>query len=523
VLGYHPDTDVPACDMTTAERRKGEVPFKAQLDALLDAAVDAIVLIGRDGRITQFNRAAEHMFGYGADEVTGQNVNCLMPEPYRGEHDGYISRYLRTGEARIIGIGREVTGRRRDGSEFPMELSVGEIKSATGHGFVGIIRDVTQRHAFQEQLRLQGEELRLIFDSAPTALVTTTADYRLLRGNRAWYELLGYTEAQIADLSCSDIVHPDDYPAFTQATRQLTQAGAGQAWRSELRLVTRTGGVIHALAQVGAIDHALDGHFFILELVDRTAQALAEREALDLRERVAHLARLNTMGEMATGIAHELNQPLTAISTYAQASRRLIASGRGELAEIVGTLDKIAAQADRAGEVIRRLRAMLVRRESQREHIDSGQLVRDVVRLAEIDLRERNLVLKLRVNHRLPAVFIDKVQIQQVVLNLLRNGIEAMSEASTANEIAIATALADDGMLEISVSDSGPGVSEAAASRLFEAFFTTKPQGLGMGLAICRSIAQSHGGDLVFSNNRYGGATFTLRLPVSEEDADHAE
>jgi two-component system, LuxR family, sensor kinase FixL len=485
--------------MTTAERRKGEVPFKAQLDALLDAAVDAIVLIGRDGRITQFNRAAERMFGYGADEVIGQNVNCLMPEPYRSEHDGYIARYLGTGEARIIGIGREVTGRRRDGSEFPMELSVGEIKSAAGHGFVGIIRDITQRREIEDQLRQQGEELRLIFESAPTAIVTTSADFRLLSGNRAWHDLLGYTEAQIADMACSDILHPEDYPRFAAGVASLVQA------------------------QVGVIRYSQAEHFFILELVDRTAQARAEREAMDLRERLAHISRLNTMGEMATGIAHELNQPLTAISTYAQASRRLIASGRGEPAEIVAALDKIAAQADRAGEVIRRLRAMLVRRESQREHVDSGQLIRDVVKLAEIDLRERNLALSLRIDDGLSTVFVDKVQIQQVILNLLRNGMEAMSEAATTNEIAISTALADDGMLEISVSDSGPGVSEAAAARLFEAFFTTKPQGLGMGLAICRSIAQSHGGDLVFKNNRYGGATFTLRLPISQEEADHGE
>jgi two-component system, LuxR family, sensor kinase FixL len=510
--------------MTTAERRKGEVPFKAQLDALLDAAVDAIVLIGRDGRITQFNRAAERMFGYGADEVIGQNVNCLMPEPYRSEHDGYIARYLGTGEARIIGIGREVTGRRRDGSEFPMELSVGEIKSAAGHGFVGIIRDITQRREIEDQLRQQGEELRLIFESAPTAIVTTSADFRLLSGNRAWHDLLGYTEAQIADMACSDILHPEDYPRFAAGVASLVQAQAGNdAWRAELRLVTRTGETLHALIQVGVIRYSQAEHFFILELVDRTAQARAEREAMDLRERLAHISRLNTMGEMATGIAHELNQPLTAISTYAQASRRLIASGRGEPAEIVAALDKIAAQADRAGEVIRRLRAMLVRRESQREHVDSGQLIRDVVKLAEIDLRERNLALSLRIDDGLSTVFVDKVQIQQVILNLLRNGMEAMSEAATTNEIAISTALADDGMLEISVSDSGPGVSEAAAARLFEAFFTTKPQGLGMGLAICRSIAQSHGGDLVFKNNRYGGATFTLRLPISQEEADHGE
>jgi two-component system sensor kinase FixL len=359
---------------------------ESRFNALLDAAVDAIILIDERGRVTRFNPAAQRMFGYAESEVAGRNVAMLMPEPYRGQHDGYIHRYASTGERRIIGIGREVEAQRKDGGTFPIDLSVGEFRAGADHGFVGIIRDLTERKA-------------------------------------------------------------------------------------------------------------------------RT------REAEDLRTRLAHVGRLGTLGEMVSGIAHEVNQPLTAISNYASACRRMVQAGTASGEELAGALDKIGVQAERAGQVIRGLRALVRRRDEVRRPLDCNRLIRDVATLVEFDVRQAGFRLVLKLAEPLPATVGDAVQIQQVVLNLIRNGLDAMLEKSSGDTLSVETAVVD-GKVEIRVTDSGPGLSAAALERLFEPFFTTKPQGIGLGLSICKSIIGAHHGELRGEAAPAGGARFRVRLPL---------
>jgi two-component system, LuxR family, sensor kinase FixL len=364
---------------------------ESRFTALLDAAVDAIILIDDRGRITRFNQAAERLFGYTQAEVLAKNVSLLMPEPYRGEHDGYMARYARTGERRIIGIGREVEAQRKDGTTFPIELSVGEFR-ATGeymlqgqHGYVGIIRDLTERKA-------------------------------------------------------------------------------------------------------------------------------QTREAEDLRARLAHVGRLGTLGEMVSGIAHEVNQPLTAISNYASACRRMVQAGAIDGKELAATLDKIGTQAERAGQVIRGLRALVRRRDEQREPVDVNRLIREVIKLVEFEVHQAGYRIDLDLIEPLPQVTGDAVQIQQVVLNLIRNGLDAMLEKARGDAILIETGL-HEGQVEIRVTDSGPGLAAAAQQRLFEPFYTTKPQGIGLGLSICKSIVAAHRGELTGETAPAGGARFRVRLP----------
>lgn len=366
----------PAVAPTVAETRLG---------ALLDAAVDAIILIDAGGRVTRFNLAAERMFGYDEAEVVGNNVSMLMPEPYRTQHDGYIHCYASTGKRRIIGIGREVQAQRKDGTTFPIDLSVGEFGTGTDHGFVGILRDLTERKA-------------------------------------------------------------------------------------------------------------------------------QTREAEGLRARLTHVGRLGTLGEMVSGIAHEVNQPLTAISTYAAACRRMVQAGTIGGEELAGTLDKIGAQAERAGQVIRGLRALVRRRDEQREPLDVNRLIRDVIKLVDFEVRQAGYRLVLDLADALPATMGDAVQIQQVVLNLIRNGLDAMLERASDDILVVETAFAD-GMIEIRVIDSGPGLPEASRERLFEPFFTTKAQGIGLGLSICKSIIAAHRGELAGETALGGGARFRVRLP----------
>ena len=499
--------------MNQNARDADNLDFKARFEALLDAAVDAIILIDADGHIIEFNRAAQQLFGYAVADVLGRNVKLLMPEPYRAEHDGYIHRYIKTGEARIIGIGREVVGQRSDGSRFPLELSVGEIRHASFRGFVGIIRDISERKEAEDKLRQQEAELRLVFRNAPTAIATLDLEGRFLVTNRAFSELLGYEDNELVGRPYSELLHPDELAGGVRVLKQLANSGEDEL-RSECRYLHRSGATVHALLHIGRIDAQKSvPRMFVLELVDRTALVTASREVDSLRDRLAHVGRLNTLGEMAAGIAHELNQPLTAISLYADATRRLLREGSAQGEELLEHLARISEQALRAGEVIKRLRSMLGRQESRRGPVDCNQLIRDLTHLAELDLKQHDFKLRLSLSETLPQVVADPVQLQQVVLNLLRNALDAMRETAVGDEITITTRVLG-ATVEVAVADSGPGVSAEAAGKIFDPFYTTKSQGLGIGLNICRSIIESHGGDLQFENRRFGGANFHFRLPV---------
>lgn len=359
--------------------------------ALLDAAVDAIIVIDHRGNIETFNAAAEVIFGFTAQEVTGKNISHLMPEPYQREHDGYIENYLRTGDATIIGIGREAQAKRKDGSVFPIDLSVGEIPTDDQPKFVGIVRDLTERKQ-------------------------------------------------------------------------------------------------------------------------------SEEEVYQTREKLAQFGRLSTLGEMAASLAHELNQPLTAIATYTQACQRLIESGKSDNAEILAVLKKCNAQAQRAGEVIRRLRQFVRKRELGRQEVSCGEIIHDIAALAEVDARNSSIPLTIDVAEGLPKISVDAVQIQQVILNLIRNGIDAMMNMDQYGKgISVAVSKFEDNQVRIEVTDHGSGITKEAEEHIFQPFFTTKSSGMGLGLAICRSIIESHGGVLGFRRNPSGGTTFYFTLPAISE------
>jgi two-component system sensor kinase FixL len=484
------------------------------LRALLQAAVDAIVLIDERGGITAFSRSAEKLFGYRADEVAGRNVSLLMPEPYRGQHDGYIDRYERTGSRRIIGIGREVVAMRRDGSTFPIDLSVGEYAAEGVRGFVGILRDITERKRQEALQRRNSKELRLIFEFAPTAMTTTDLGGHILRANRACAELLGRPLETLVGLRHSDLMHADDQPRAIAALGALSRDGG--EYRQELRYRCGDGSEISALHYSAAVTDD-DGRpqMIISELADRSAVLAANREADDLRERLTHASRIGQLGEMVSGIAHEVNQPLTAIANYANACRRLLQSGQATPDDLQVPLDKIATQAERAGQVIRGLRNLARRQEGQRRLLGVNLLVREVLPLVEFEARQSGVRLRSWLGERLSPVSGDAVQIQQILLNLIRNAIEAISSSGQGDIVDVVTVQNEPERVEIQVADRGPGIAAEAAARLFEPFYTTKPQGMGLGLSICESIANAHGGELSYYCNEHGGATFALRLPAA--------
>lgn len=492
------------------------MPSEDRLSALLDAAVDAILLIDKHGIVLRFNRAAEIVFGYRAEEVVGHNVSMLMPKSYREEHDGYLSRYLETHQPRIIGIGREVTARRKDGSTFPIDLSVGEYRDGGEHGFVGILRDISERKFRESELRERTEELRLIFENTPTAITITDINGHIVNINRACETLLGWPRESLIGRRHTDLVIDEDRELLRD--NFLDVRGGGENMSCEVRYRNAAGEALHALVHAGiARDMASNPLVMIVEIVDRTALIAANREAGELRARLAHVGRLGTLGEMVSGIAHEVNQPLTAIANYASAVRRLLLSGQADTGELVGVLDKIGAQAERAGQVIRGLRNMTRKQESARQRLDVNALIVEVSRLIEFELRDSGRRLQLDLAPKLPAVSGDGVQIQQVVLNLIRNAIEAMNELAHGDSVVVASTAPTAAVIEISVSDYGPGLAPEVEERLFEPFFTTKSEGMGLGLSICKSIVAAHGGELIYRRAAKGGAEFIVRLPTVTE------
>lgn len=371
---------------------------EAHLRSILETVPDAMIVIDEEAKIQSFSATAVRQFGYQPEEVLGENVNLLMPRPYRDRHDGYMRRYLATGERRIIGTGRVVVGRRKDGSTFPIELAVGEMLLGGRRYFTGFIRDLTERQ--QTETRLQ-----------------------------------------------------------------------------------------------------------------------------ELQSELVHMSRFTALGEMASTLAHEINQPLTAIANYLKGCRRILQRMEGDQVFILQDgLNKAADQALRAGQVIRHLREFVARGESER-HIESlPRLVEEASALALVGARQKGIRIAFQFDAKAPLVFADRIQVQQVLLNLIRNAIEAMLDGSR-RELVIATkALATEKLVEISVSDTGTGIAPEIAGRLFRPFVTTKKHGMGVGLSICRTIIEAHGGKIWATSEPGHGTRFSFTLrAVDQKEVDHAK
>lgn len=367
---------------------------EAHLSSILRTVPDAMIVIDDAGLIRDFSAAAEQQFGWRAEEVAGRNVSMLMPSPYRDAHDGYLSRYAATGERRIIGIGRVVVGERKDGSTFPMELAVGEIKLPGQRMFTGFVRDLSERQ------------------------------------------------------------------------------------RTETRLQ-------------------------------------------ELQSELVHVARLTALGEMASALAHELNQPLSAIGNYLMGSKALLRREDVPHERIAEAVDKAGKEALRAGEIIRRLRDFVARGETERRVESLPRLIEESSALALVGAKDLGLRVRHELDPSVELVLVDKVQVQQVLLNLIRNAVDALSDAPE-RALTIVVNAEDSDMVRVSIADTGPGISPDVREQLFRPFVTTKRSGMGVGLSICRTIVEAHGGRIWVETNRAGGATFHFTIPkVGEEELEH--
>jgi two-component system sensor kinase FixL len=261
-----------------------------------------------------------------------------------------------------------------------------------------------------------------------------------------------------------------------------------------------------------------NGRRFVAIIRDLTAQRAAEQSARAVELRLSQVGRFNLMGEMAAGIAHEINQPLGAIATYAQAAKRILEREQPGMQTLIDVCTKIDEQALRAGRVLENLRKFIRKQEIRSEPIDVNKTVVDVLNLIEADAHAEGIRVGLRLGTGLPVVNANAVQLQQVVLNLTRNAVDAMRDSTGKDRgIEVVTERTDKGAIRISVADHGPGVPRQLGENIFHPFVTTKREGLGVGLAISRTIVQSYGGSLAYRDNPAGGAIFVVELPAPEE------
>jgi two-component system sensor kinase FixL len=470
-----------------------------ELQTILDTAVDGIIVIDARGHIESFNRGAERLFGYAAAEVVGRNVSLLMPSPDHERHDDYLARYLTSGEARIIGVGRAVTGRHRDGRALPLHLSVGEMTIGGVRKFTGLLHDLSIRTQHEARRRESEARWRSIVESAVDGIVVIDQHGRIESFNPAAERLFGYAEADIIGQNVRMLMpspyreEHDGYLARYLATGTRSIIGRGR----EVQGLRRDGTIFPLHLSVGEASVGGERRFTGI-LHDLTARTEMERQ---LREQAA-LARL---GEMAAVVAHEVKNPLAGIRGAVQVIGGRLPAGsmdRKMAHEIVARIDGLS---DLMKEML-----LFARPPTPRPHpIDLTRLVSATAQLLREDAAARGVAVQ--VEGTAPPAMADASLLQIVFQNLLINAAQAMQGQG---EIRVSVR-AVDAMCEVAFRDAGPGIPADLRPRIFVPFFTTKSRGSGLGLPTCRRLVEAHQGTIAVDCPIEGGTTVTVSLPAA--------
>lgn len=615
---------------------------------LVEMAPDATVVADQEGKIIVVNAQTETVFGYRREELLGQLIEILIPTRFQDKHPAQRTTYTKNPEFRPMGRERDLWGMRKDGSEFPVEISLSPIQTKDGVLVASSIRDISERSTAEQALRDSELRSRTLLEGSPVCNKIIDLDLNLqymssagvdqlkindieplygcsfppplysppmhalatehlnraakgetsstecavndTEGNEVWFdttfvpahdeqgqvayiivtsvnitdrkkaeqalkenqerldlairgtsdglwdwdietgeeywsprfkELLGHKEDEIeaSHEGFQKLLHPDDAPLVAEAVRLHLEEDV--PYDIELRLQTKSGDYRWFQSR-GQAKRDDDGKPYRMTgaIRDITERKQAEADAQTHRDEMAHVARISTMGEMATGIAHELNQPLTAIASYGHAAKLISEESDGEPEQLRELLDKLQGQAIRAGNIVRRLREFVSKTESVRVHVDLNTLVRDVVKLVDPDVRAARTKLTLQLDEHAPNILGDEIQIQQVLVNLIRNALDAMQQTPVEDRhVTISTAIPSDALTEVVVTDSGQGLSTKELDKVFDTFFSTKQEGMGMGLAISRSIVEAHEGKLWAKPNDGPGVSFGFTIERVETDA----
>jgi PAS domain S-box-containing protein len=524
--------------------------------AVAEAATDAIITIDSDSIILSVNPATERIFGYSIEEIIGQPLTKLMPEYLRNLHKAGITRYMETGSKHIGWSAAQLPGLHKTGNEIPLEISFAEFIRGDRRFFTGIARDISERKRLQErQARLarhsvlhaevsaavceSEKSLRTMLEICAAAVVkhldAAFARIWLLNDEQNMLELeasaglythLNGPHARIPVGSFKiGLIAAEQKPHLTNAV-QTDERVSDKDWARREGMISFAGfpllieggtiGVIAMFARQPLGHDTIEALESVAPIIAQGVERKRTRDILrETQRELAHLNRVLTVGELAASIAHEINQPLAAIVMNGNAALRWLTMEQPNLAKARDSAELIIRDGARAGQVISRIRAMLKKAPPSKTPLDVNEFVSEVVALTQSEMLRNSVSLRVDLAEDLPKVPGDRIQLQQVMLNLMVNAVEAMLAIQDRQRtLLITSGDFGDSSVRIAVSDNGPGIDSQTARHLFSAFSTTKPEGMGMGLAISRSIIEAHGGRLWTEPNNDCGATFQFTLPI---------
>jgi PAS domain S-box-containing protein len=500
----------------------GQHKDESRLRALVDTAIDGVILINAQGRILVFNPACEKLFGYRADEVMGQNVKILMPSPYREEHDMYLGSYHRTGNRKIIGIGREVTGRRKDGTTFPMDLSVGEAKEGSESIFVGIIHDLSAHRRAEQEIRDTAARLKALVETAVDGIIMIDAGGRIQMFNPACEKLFGYGAAEVIGKNVNVLMpspyreEHDRYVENFLRTGEKKIIGVGREVTGE----RKDGTTFPMDLSVGEAKQ--DGEPIFVGIV----HDLSERKHTEAQ--LVQAQKMETVGQLSGGIAHDFNNLLTVVVGNAE----ILSDALRARPDLQGLADAVVQAGERGAELTQRLLAFSRRQTLQPSEIDCNALVKGMEKLLRRMLTE-TIAVTTTLEGDLWTAYADPGQLENAVLNLAINARDAMPDGGTltitTGNVPLDARYRDlhpevnpGEYVMVAVTDDGTGMPKKVLDRVFEPFFTTKEVGKGSGLGLSMVygfVKQSNGHVAIYSEPGLG-TTVRIYLPAIANSAE---
>ncbi len=516
---------------------------KQELVGMLDLAHDAILVRSLDGTVNFWNKGCVDAYGWDRDEAVGKHlgelIKCQFPVPVEQAHkellaanrwDGEILRQHRDGGERLIAarwsirrdssgrpieileMGRDVTAQRR--SEASLQRSEHRYRNVFQAMAVAYLEvDITRLMAMEEELAAQGvTDLRAHFAANPSLARTLMEAIEIVDANEKSLQLFGGTREQLLG-SVSRLWPAASEPAFMES---IFASETSPHFETETRLKTLGGKEVDVLFTCSYVPESMQSKIFHIGIIDISERVRANTELARIQNELAHAARVSTLGELSASIAHEVNQPLTAVVTNAQASLRWLSNANPNVDEAKAAITRAVDEAKRASGIIARVRAMSTKKEPEKVCFPARALVEDAVSILRSELAKNDIRLRYTVGKEVPDVVGDRIQLQQVVINLMVNAIQALTQPGVSNRTLTVRVGREGDEIGIEVEDTGPGIDPDHVPRLFNAFFTTKTEGMGMGLSISKSIVEAHRGHIEVKPANPHGAVFRVTLPVSE-------